>query len=259
MFSLTHQHDGFFLTTPSVSDACDCRLLRDGSLPATRILTVYFCTILVSTLNGSGSSIYVRPSRSLSAHPWILVDHLDISAKASITEHHPPAAFVETSSDHWQAWIHLDRPLEADARAKVARWLAETYSGNPGTAEGSPFGRLPGFTNQNPHRREPDEMAPFTRLTEVHPEHVMDLASLPVSVTLAAREMRSDGPPNRRAQARDQDFAIARRLVEIGQDDTAIAAVIQAVRKDAKAHHNDYIKRTIVAARQRVNQQMEPT
>ena len=211
--------------------------------------------------NGSGSSIYARPARSLIAHPWILVEDLDIHVKARIFEHHPPAAFVETSAGHWQAWIRLDRALETDARVRVARWLAETYSGDPNGAAASPFGRLPGFTNWHPDRRQHDGVALFTRLTDVHPEHVIALDSFPASArpetATPAREMRPDAP-GRRTRARDQDFAIACRLVEIGQDDIAITAVLQAVRNDVNAHQNDYIERTIAAARQRVTMQGKP-
>ena len=205
--------------------------------------------------NGSGSSIYARPARSLTAHPWVLVEDLRIHAKGRITEHHPPAAFVETNAGYWQAWLRLDRALETDARARVARWLAETYSGDPNGAAASPLGRFPGFTNQHPDRRQHDDVAPFIRLTDVHPESVIGLDTLPASVRLeistSAREMRPEAPI-RRPRARDQDFAIACRLVEIGQDDIAITAVLQAVRNHANAPHDDYIERTITAARQRV-------
>ena len=205
--------------------------------------------------NGSGSSIYARPARSLTAHPWLLVDDLDIDAKARMTEHHPPAAFVETNTRQWQVWIRIDRVLETDARARVARWLAETYSKDPNGAAASPFGRLPGFTNQHPSQRQHDGLAPFTRLTDVHSEHVIAFDSFSASVkpetAAPAREMRPD-EPNTRPRARDQDFAIACRLVEIGQDDIAITAVLQAVRNHANAPHDDYIERTIAAARQRV-------
>ena len=215
----------------------------------------------MSRRNGSGSSIYARPARSLTAHPWILVDDLDVHAKARITEHHPPAAFVETSSGHWQAWIRLDRALETDARARVARWLAETYSGDPNGGASSPFGRLPGFTNQHPGRRQHDGLAPFTRLTDVYPEYAIGLDTLPASatpqITTPTREMRPD-ELSRRTRALDQDFAIACRLVEIGQDDIAITAVLQAVSNHANVHHDDYIELTIAAARQRVTMQGKP-
>ena len=48
------------------------------------------------------------------------------------------------------------------------------------------------------------------------------------------------------------DFAIACRLVEIGQDDSVIAAVLREVRQDTNAAASGYIERTISAARRRV-------
>ena len=211
--------------------------------------------------NGSGSSICARPARSLSAHPWLLVDHLDLDAKARLTEHHPPAAFVETSTDHWQAWIRLDRALETNARARVARWLAETYSADPHHATASTFGRLPGFTHQHPSRRQHDGPAPFARLTDVRSEHVIALDSFPASASPETAAPAREAPPHEpstRTRAREQDFAIACRLVEIGHSDTAITAVLQTVRNHANVHRNDYTERTIAAARQRVILQGKP-
>ena len=139
--------------------------------------------------------------------------------------------------------------------------LAETYNGDPNGATASPFGRLPGFTNQDPSRRQHDALAPFRRLTDVHPEYAHGLDTLPASarlqITTQAQEMRAD-EPSRDTRARDQDFAIACRLIEIGQNDAAITAVLQAVKNHANVHHDDYIERTIAAARQRVIMQGKP-
>ena len=210
--------------------------------------------------NGLGSSLFARPSGLLSAHPWILVDDLDPRAKNRISEHHPPAAFVETRPGCWQAWVRLEQAVGTDARCKVASWLAHTYSTNPRGATASPFGRLPGFTNRHPAWRQDDGRAPFSRLTDVHAEHVMEFDSLPAGVRPvqgvapspeSVHEMLPDGPI-RHTRAGDRDFAIACRLSEIGQDAAAIAAVLQAVKRDDEPHPSDYIERTIAAARRRV-------
>ena len=73
--------------------------------------------------NATGSSIYARPAESLAAHQWVLVDALDEGAKDAVAEHHPPAAFVETNPDTWQAWIRLDQAIDTDARADIGRRL----------------------------------------------------------------------------------------------------------------------------------------
>ena len=95
----------------------------------------------------------------------------------------------------------------------------------------------------------------------MYPEYAIGLDTLPASatpqITTPTREMRPD-ELSRRTRALDQDFAIACRLVEIGQDDIAITAVLQAVRNHANVHHDDYIELTIAAARQRVTMQGKP-
>ena len=86
------------------------------------------------------------------------------------------------------------------------------------------------------------------------------LDSFPASVrsepAAPAREALSD-EPSTRARACDQDFAIACRLVEFGYTDTAIIAVLLTVRNHANVHRNDYIVRTIAAARRQVTWQEE--
>ena len=210
--------------------------------------------------NATGSSIYARPAESLAAHPWILVDDLDKGAKAAVAEHHPPAAFVETSPDSWQAWIRLDQAVDADARANIGRRLAETHGRAPDRTGDLQLGRCPGFTNQDPDHREEDEQPPFTRLVDVHPEQVVRMETLPFDIKLGITAPVREGglrpeEVRERAGARDQsriDFAIACRLVEIGQEDSVIAAVLREVRQNTTAAAGGYIERTISAARRRV-------
>ena len=210
--------------------------------------------------NATGSSIYASPARSLSVHPWVLVDDLDAGAKDAVAKHHPPAAFLETSPGTWQAWIRLDQALDADSRTKVGRRLAEIHGGALDRAGGSQLGRCPGFTNQDRARRQEDDRPPFTRLVDVHPEHVVRMGTLPsdpkLNITAPVREGGLLPEEVReRAGVRDQsriDFAIACRLVEIGQEDGVIEAVLRDVRPDTNAEDGGYIERTIAAARLRV-------
>ena len=210
--------------------------------------------------NATGSTIHARPAESLSAHRWVLVDGLDKGAKAAVEKHHRPAAFLETSPDTWQAWVRLDQALDAGTRADIGLRIAETHGGAPDRAARMRLGRCPGFTNQDPDHREEDGRPPFTRLVDVHPEHVVLVESLPFDVTpgspepVRAGEFRP-GEARERAGVRDQsriDFAIACRLVEIGENDSVIEAVLQEVRRDTNAAAASYIERTIAAARQRV-------
>ena len=203
--------------------------------------------------NATGSSIHARPAGSLAAHPWILVDGLDKDAKAAVAKDHPPAAFVETSSGAWQAWVRLDQALDAATRADVGRRLAEIHGGAQDPTSSMQLGRFPGFTNQDPDHREEDGRPPFTRLVDVHPEHEVLVERLPFELEpgIAAPVRESE----LRAGVRDQsriDFAIACRLVEVGESDRVIEAVLQEVRRDTDAVAASYIERTIAAARRRV-------
>ena len=115
-------------------------------------------------------------------HPWVLVDALDEGAKDAVAEHHPPAAFLETSPDTWQGWIRLDQAVDTDARADIGRRLAETHGAAPDRAGDSQLGRCPGFTNQDPDHRQEGEQPPFTRLVDVHPEQVVRMRTLPSDI-----------------------------------------------------------------------------
>ena len=210
--------------------------------------------------NATGSSIHARPAGSLAAHPWILVDGLDKDAKAAVAKDHPPAAFVETSSGAWQAWIRLDQALDAATRADVGRRLAEIHGEAQDPASSTRLGRFPGFTNQDPDHREEGGRPPFTKLVDVHPEHVVLVESLPfglkpgIGAPVREGELRP-GEVRERAGVRDQsriDFAITCRLVEIGENDRVIGAVLQELRRDTNAAAASYIERTIAAARRRV-------
>ena len=209
--------------------------------------------------NTTGSSIYARPAESLDAHRWVLVDGLDAGAKAALAEHHRPAAFLETSSGAWQGWIRLDQALDAATRADVGRRLAEIHAGAPDLASSMQLGRFPGFTNQDPDHREEDGRPPFTRLVDVRPEHEVLVERLPFGLKpgITAPVLEDGAGPDEvhgRAGVRDQsriDFAIACRLVEIGEDDRVIEAVLREVRRDTSTAAS-YIERTIAAARRRV-------
>ena len=210
--------------------------------------------------NTTGSSIYARPAESLDAHRWVLIDGLDAGAKAALAEHHRPVAFLETSPGAWQAWVRLDQALDAAIRADVGRRLAEIHGGAQDPASSMQLGRFPGFTNQDPDHREEGGRPPFTRLVDVHPEHEVLVESLAfglkpgIEAPVREGELRP-GEVRERAGVRDQsriDFAIACRLVEIGENDSVIEAVLQEVRRDTNAVAASYIERTIAAARRRV-------
>jgi RepB DNA-primase from phage plasmid len=52
------------------------------------------------------------------------------------------------------------------ASTRVAKLLAERFSGDPGSSDWRHFGRLAGFTNPKPSRRLASGLQPFARLLE---------------------------------------------------------------------------------------------
>ena len=204
--------------------------------------------------NGMGSSIYIRPARALEEHPWILVDDLTAETVEKIRTGHPPGIVVETSPRCFQAWIRMNEAHPAAVRTDIARMLAQTYDADPGGVGGNQFGRVPGLTNRKPERALPDGRAPFAALRHFSQAIVtINVDAIPQSTTrpptLAAREKQ----PGIDRSA--QDFAAACRLVELRRSDQEIANAIREIRAgygDPKGQRQDYIERTIRAARHQI-------
>ena len=154
------------------------------------------------------------------------------------------------------------RSLGADARSAAGRRLAREYAGEPGAADGHPFGRLPGTTNRTPGLELANGKAPFAKLARVHPERKVQLPGIDVQAPPATEPaaQAAGGSVRCGRVRRDQsaiDFAIACRLAETGRTDAEIAAVIRSASHDAKADRPEYIARTIAAARRRVGHHPE--
>lgn len=214
--------------------------------------------------NATGSSLYIRPARSLEAHPWVLVDGLTGGTLARLREGHPPGLVVETSPGRFQAWVRVAMALPAPGRGAIARALARRYVGDPHGAGGDGLGRLAGTTNRKPGRRRPDGQAPFARVR--HTSNSMVAVSVPNDTNgpPPPRQVEGEGPrlpgrtiPSTRRRSRsERDFAIACRLTERGAGDEAIAAAIHAVRgSDPEGVRADYLDRTIRAARRRIGEE----
>ena len=78
---------------------------------------------------------------------------------------HQPCLVLQTSPGHLQAWIRVATSgLEWSIAPAVARQLAHTYHGDPGSADWRHFGRLAGFTNQKPSRHIEPGFAPWVKI-----------------------------------------------------------------------------------------------
>ena len=211
----------------------------------------------IAARNTTGSSIYVRPARTLAAHPWIFVDDLNTETLARLEEEHRAGIVVETSPSLFHAWLRIQEPVTAPIRTAIARELAKRFGGDPGSIGGHQFGRLPGTTNRKPNRGLADGRAPFARLRAARNAgtalaHVTIPSEQEAATAATATRTDPDRSPQRRGDQSRRDFAIACRLVEAGRGDGETAAAIQAARLDKKAQRIDYLERTVRAAREHI-------
>ena len=211
----------------------------------------------VSRLNASGSSVFARPSNRLDAHPWILIDRVTEHGLALLERHAPPAVVIESAlrRSEYQAWVRIDPPM-----AQVVRKAANEFVARLVRASGvESFCWLPGTTDQDPERAPPDGVFPFVRfrsvnrrawtsLEELEREHGFSRPGLaevpaPIPPSVAAARRRSD-----------RDFAVAMRLIEAGHSDGAINAALEQLYTDTGgAGRDEYIQRTVLAARERAH------
>jgi hypothetical protein len=118
--------------------------------------------------NREGYDVYFRPYTGAHNASYILLD-LDHPAPGILARlrarGHEPCVVLETSPGRWQAWIRVGaEPLFPAHATWVAKRLAQLYAGDPASADWRHLGRLAGFTNRKPARRQADGLAPWVKL-----------------------------------------------------------------------------------------------
>ena len=215
--------------------------------------------------NASGSSIYVRPTLAIEAHPWVLVDNLTPESLEELRKHHSPAIVVETSRRRFQTWIRIQAAVPVELRTSIARTFARCYGGDHDGADGRQFGRMPGTTNREPDRRLCDGRAPFAALRHAGRE----IAMVDIPTRLAPRAVPGELPtpheagplprPESAGLGRSRrDYAVAARLMELSRSDEEVGSVLRALRNDSMPDWGDYIERTIRAARRHIERGTRP-
>jgi len=113
--------------------------------------------------NAGGDDIYIRPKGSVGL---LFVDDLAAAAVARLrAEGLAPAVVVESSPGNFQAWVRVSiTPIAPALASAAARELAVRYGGDPQSAAWRHYGRLAGFTNRKPSRRQPTGLPPYALL-----------------------------------------------------------------------------------------------
>jgi len=118
--------------------------------------------------NREGCDIYIQPYAENQNAGYILLDldHADPDTLERMRVNgHGPCVLLQTSPGHLQAWIRVSaQPLELSVAGAIGRDLAYAYGGDLASTDGGHLGRLAGFTNQKPSRRQHNGYAPWVRV-----------------------------------------------------------------------------------------------
>ena len=144
--------------------------IRDG-VTGRMILKTWSVDELVKAIswlksrNVAGCDIYIRPDGPTAL---VLLDDLTLGMdKELVPAGLAPCCVSQTSPGNFQAWVRLsDQPIHPSLGTAAAKLLANRFRGDPNSASHWHFGRLCGFTNRKPNRRDAHGRAPFVLLEE---------------------------------------------------------------------------------------------
>lgn len=120
------------------------------------------------TRNREGCDVYIQPHAGCRNAGYILIDldhHSPAALESMRSDGYEPCVVLQTSPGHLQAWIHVSvAPLEPVVATEIGKQLARAYRGDVASSDWRHLGRLAGFTNQKPQRRQPHGYAPWVRV-----------------------------------------------------------------------------------------------
>ena len=122
--------------------------------------------------NREGCDVYVQPYTENRNPGYILVD-LDHSGLQVVqtmrSDGLAPCVVLQTSPGNLQAWMQISTtPLEPALASAIGKQVARRYGGDLASTDWRHLGRLAGFTNQKPQRRNGRGHAPWVKLLHAH-------------------------------------------------------------------------------------------
>ncbi|HVO82153.1 MAG TPA: DNA-primase RepB domain-containing protein [Terriglobales bacterium] len=123
--------------------------------------------------NREGCDVFLHPYAERRNSGYILVDldHTDPAIVETMrAAGHQPCVVLQTSPGHLQAWVHVSAtPIEPAIASRIGQQLAHLYGGDRASTDWRHLGRLAGFTNQKPQRRNRRGDSPWVKLLHAHP------------------------------------------------------------------------------------------
>jgi len=118
--------------------------------------------------NREGCDIYIQPFTDNQNPGYILVD-LDHTGTDIIPQMrvngHAPCVVLQTSPGNLQVWVHISTtPLPPTVASSIGKQLAQRYGGDLASTDWRHLGRLAGFSNQKPQRRNRHGYAPWVKV-----------------------------------------------------------------------------------------------
>lgn len=122
--------------------------------------------------NREGCDVYLHPYAEERNPGYILVD-LDGANPAVVktmrAAGHEPCVALQTSPGNLQAWVRVSAtPIQAAVASQIGKQLAHLYGGDPASTDWRHLGRLAGFTNQKPTRRNGGGYSPWVKVLYAH-------------------------------------------------------------------------------------------
>jgi hypothetical protein len=118
--------------------------------------------------NREGCDVYIQPYTEKQNPGYVLVDldHTSPETVEMMRAHgHEPCVVLQTSPGNLQVWVHVSAtPLPAPVASSIGKQLAQRYDGDLASSDWRHLGRLAGFTNQKPQRRNGHGYAPWVQV-----------------------------------------------------------------------------------------------
>jgi RepB DNA-primase from phage plasmid len=148
-----------------------------GAFPGERLWTASQLTHpatvrFLRVRNREGCDVYLHPYAEDRNPGYILVDldHTDPAVVETMrAAGHPPCVVLQTSPGNLQAWVQVSAaPIEPAVASQIGKQLARLYGGDPASTDWRHLGRLAGFTNQKPQRRNLCGDSPWVKVLHAH-------------------------------------------------------------------------------------------